>query len=185
MTMKLRPIESLRDIKLVNYCKFLEVQAGKNNDASEEEATEFVIDAVHALNPERTREYIKGMPIKEVIKYYVDTLCLIDTKEIGETISVYKVGKYKLGLEPNFQAMEAGAYIDIHELSQAKTQQAYLLMMAILYRPITGMYGKKIYSISKYEGEISQSIENRAKFLGEHLTGEAFRNAMVNFARVR
>lgn len=130
--------DSLAEIPLVNYQKFLKVQQNSNDE-------EFIA--------QKMIEIFCGIELKEVVH--------IKMKDINNLVEhfnkifsakpkfyqTFKLKEMEFGFIPNLEEISWGEYIDLeHHLND---WEGYHKAMAVMYRPITKKYKDK-YEIAPY-----------------------------------
>lgn len=189
--LKVIKIKSHSDIKLSVYAEFLANEdsfwgtAKDAKDKKESALLNHMIKAMLILNPHTTEKELRQVPFTEVEKYYTDVVTMFNTSGSSNFKRIIQIGNQKYGFEPNLYAMETGAFTDVAELSESLSKGNLLLIIAILYRPVTEVLSKKLYSITKYETEDSTNIEQRANLFGDYLDGSIIRDALTHFAKAR
>lgn len=111
----------------------------------------------------------------------VAKLFRILSKDIDQDYDrIIKIDDEVFALEPNFEAMESGAYQDLLVFGENGDIDSMLSMLAILYRPIKTQLGGKFYSIESYAHEDQALFDYRVNLFGERFKASGIRG-LLNF----
>jgi len=146
MKLELNIPTELKEIKLLQYQKFLEI--AKNNPESE-------------FLQQKMVQLFCGIDLKDVATIRYNTV-----KDISESLSAlfskehkfiphFKMGGVEFGFIPNLEEITFGEYTDLdtYIIDWNSMHKA----MAVLYRPITKKGVSNTYEIEKYNGSITYS----------------------------
>jgi len=143
---------------------------------------EKVIQLIASLNDLDVND-VRKLPIKEIDKVGAQILNVFldkgDDYDIGH-YAIIEIDGIKYGLEPNFNRMETGAYIDITQDILPNIEENLHKLMAVLYRPVIGPLEGDGYSTTTYSKEDSKDVEKRADLFLEKMPYSTVK-AVVNF----
>lgn len=126
-------------------------------------------------------EEVKALPIEDLDRIGSNILTLFQDDDRDyklDDVRIITIKGIKYGLEPNFNKIETGAYIDLTELLKDIEGNLHKIM-AILYRPIVKQSGK-LYNLSIYSTENQDKIDQRADMMLREMPYGVVR-ASVNF----
>jgi len=146
MKLELNIPTELKEIKLLQYQKFLEI--AKNNPESE-------------FLQQKMVQLFCGIDLKDVATIRYNTV-----KDISESLSAlfskehkfiphFKMGGVEFGFIPNLEEITFGEYTDLD--TYIVDWDSMHKAMAVLYRPITKKGVSNTYEIEKYNGSITYS----------------------------
>ena len=98
-----------------------------------------------------------------------------------EDYRVITIDGVEYGLEPNFDNIETGAYIDLADLISSPAENLSSIM-SILYRPVKERFGE-LYSITPYSTEEDEKVKERAELFYKKMN-YAVTTAMVGFMEI-
>ena len=129
---------------------------------------------------------VRRLPISQVEEVGEKILNVFYNMDVTEhdnldNLRIITIEGEEYGLEPSFEKMETGAYMDITGLLQNIDDNLHKLM-AILYRPIKRKYGK-LYELTPYSTERDEIKEEREKMFLSRMPYNIVR-AVVNFYMV-
>ena len=148
--------ESLLDVNLAAAMLF--DKAVKVKGISELEKSVQIISALNEIDVSVVRSLSMdeiGEIGGKIIKLFVDNDEDVDVRDYY----VISINDKEYGLEPNFDKIETGAYIDLTELLNDVENNLHKIM-AVLYRPIASRKGSK-YILTKYSTEDDDIRESR------------------------
>ena len=147
MKIELNIPESLGEIELRTYKKFLADTKDKDVDYTRNKMVEYFC----GVNLQETAQ-LKATYIDDII---VDIDKLFHNVELP-LVTRFKLGNQEFGFIPNLEEISLGEYIDLDKY--ITDFQSMNKAMAVLYRPIVKKDKKdKTYSIEQYNGSITYS----------------------------
>ena len=167
--------ETLYDVNLAGYLVFKKIMNIEN--LSDFDRAAHIIAEMNDLDIEEVR----AMPMKDIDSIAAKIINLF-YKDDGnynlDNIRNIKVEDQLFGLEPNFDAIETGAYIDITSHMEDIENSIHKLM-AVLYRPILNSKGDK-YTLTAYSTEDDYILKEREELFLRSMPYAVVR-AVVNF----
>ena len=124
---------------------------------------------------------VKALPLVDLDRIGANILNLFQHNDEPHSLDAYRIIKIdgsEFGLEPDFNKMETGAYIDITALLTDVDSNLHKLM-AILYRPIKARKSTN-YDLEVYSTEADSSVDQRADLMLRKMPYGVVR-AVVNF----
>ena len=143
MKVQLKVPTELKDIKLAQYQKFLQI-------AKDNEEGEFLQQKMVQLFCGIDLKDVANIRYKDVIEITSSINAMFQTEH--KFINRFKLGSTEFGFIPNLEEMSTGEYMDLD--SYITDWNTMHNAMAVLYRPITKTMGDK-YQIENYEGSIT------------------------------
>ena len=167
--------ESLADINIAVAMVYMKVMK------LELEPMEKVTQLLASMNDLDIND-VRKIPIGEIDKVGVHILKLFQeessVKMEPEEFRIISIDGVSYGLEPNFNKIETGAYIDLSELLSDIEGNLHKIM-AIIYRPVDElMYGG--YILHSYVEEADDLVNKRAEMFLKKMPYNVVR-ASVNF----
>lgn len=140
MKQKIQIPESLREIKLEQYQKFVKLITDNPDSVFTRQKTVAILCGIDM-------EFVRTIKQHSIDDIYTDLLKLFETK--CDLVDRFKINDVEFGLIPNFDNITAGEFADMEDYFQ--DIQNWHRLAAILYRPIEHRL-KNLYDIEKYEG---------------------------------
>jgi len=169
--------ETLEDVNLATYMIYTKVVKNESIDPMER-----VIQLIAGIN-NLSVDDVRKLPmttIDEIGVKLLTTLMDDDTKYDLSKYRIIRVNGKEYGLEPNFDKIETGAYIDITQDILPRLDDKLHELMAVLYRPIKKIYGIDEYELESYSDEPKESVQERADLFLKYMPYSTVR-AVVNF----
>lgn len=135
--------ESINDIKLWQYQKFIKLTTPKKGDDIDNDfVNRKALDIFYGINS----KHYTNMKVKD-IELVINALNKALEQKI-KLIRRFEMGGIEYGIIPDFDNMTFGEFVDLDKYSELDKQHR---LMSILYRPINDRFAQT-YSIQPYDG---------------------------------
>jgi len=162
MEVKVKIPESLEDIKLSQYQKFLRVTEKLDPETDINTINKRAV-AVFCDIPDNIVNNMTKQSFNECLEV-INNIIKIDAEKV-EFKRVFKFNNQKYGFIPNMDKMTVGEVADLDEYF--KDWQKMHKAMAILFRPVTQVLGDR-YTIEKYKSDEKPLDLTMDKVLGAY-----------------
>jgi len=167
--------ETLYDINIAGFMVFSKIIKDKGMGDLDK-----AVEIIAGLNDIPTSD-VRALDIKVINELAAKIINLFykDSREYSlDSLRQITVDGVEYGLEPNFDKIETGAYIDLTDLLEDIEANLHKIM-AILYRPIAKRH-KGLYKLTTYSDEDDRIKAEREETFLKHMPYAVVR-AVVNF----
>jgi hypothetical protein len=169
--------ETLYDVNIASAMVYMKVMAIEGLEPMEK-----VIQLIASLN-DLDIEDVRKIPMKEIDSIGLNILNLFqnESEEYSlDTLRIIEIDGVNYGLEPNFEKIETGAYMDLTDLLSDIPTNLHKIM-AILYRPVKESDGV-LYNITEYSTENEKVLNTRQEVFLKKMP-YAVARATINFMK--